>query len=109
MTEVRDWQKDIKMMEGTFEFDWTNNQDLQIEMGEALPYWLQQYAEWKAEAAKAEVKAAVEKVRADKAESRENHLRTLLESERTKASGTIKMIDHLFEHLYPSDKEEEAK
>lgn len=41
----RDWQKDMDMMKGTFEFDWTNNQDLQIEMGEALPYWLQEAKE----------------------------------------------------------------
>ncbi|MDH6427250.1 MULTISPECIES: hypothetical protein [unclassified Paenibacillus] len=41
----RDWQKDMEMMKGTFEFDWTNNQELQIEMGEALPYWLQEAKE----------------------------------------------------------------
>lgn len=41
----RDWQKDMEMMKGTFEFDWTNYQDLQIEMGKALPYWLQEAKE----------------------------------------------------------------
>ena len=38
----RNWQEDVDMMEGTDEFEWTNYQELQIQMGEALPYWLQE-------------------------------------------------------------------
>lgn len=50
----RDWQNDMEMMKGTFEFDWTNNQELQIQMGEALPYWLQESKRLEARAYAAE-------------------------------------------------------
>ncbi|MNW53645.1 hypothetical protein D3C74_312110 [compost metagenome] len=49
-------------------FERTEDALFYCEMYYALPYWLKQYAEWKMKAYEAEVKAAAEKERADKAE-----------------------------------------
>lgn len=57
----RDWQKDMELLKSASEED--NHVNAEIPM-----YWLQQYAEWKAKAYEAEVKAAAEKERADIAE-----------------------------------------
>lgn len=76
----RDWQADKQTWDefnnGWFPGGASNNRDAFVGFAyfamDALPYWLQQYAVWKAKAYEAEVKA-------HEAESREKKLREAIE------------------------------
>jgi len=77
----RDWQADKQTWDefnnGWFPGGASNNRDAFVEFAyfamDALPYWLQQYAVWKAKAYEAEVKA-------HEAESREKKLKEAIET-----------------------------
>lgn len=106
-----------------------------MESRKALPYWLVQAAEWKAEAAKTEIKAAAEKERADKeagqaelwreyvrksnleleaTEAREKKLREAIEEALSWTwdcgeNNMTEVISILRSAIYPLEKEEEAR
>lgn len=104
----RDWQADKQTWDefnnGWFPGGASNNRDAFVEFAyfamDALPYWLQQYAIWKAKAYEAEVKA-------HEAESREKKLKEAIEGMMPGMWDGMRVhFEVVLASLYP---EEEAK
>ncbi|WP_431785939.1 hypothetical protein [Paenibacillus lactis] len=102
----RDWQKDMELCKQTDGNSPWSRELLMAEQPDITIYWLQQYAEWKAKAYEAEVKAAAEKERADR-------LHNAIEKAVSQSWG-VKMLDlldikkELQASLYPKEETKPA-